>query len=63
MPNSNDNQDFGKADEKNKDKSGEQQNSGALSDAGNFTSDDQKGKQQVDADPTKESERPADQKD
>jgi hypothetical protein len=58
MPNSNDNQDLEQ--DKVKDNQKDQGNKeGDLKDAGNFTSDNQKGKK-VDADPTKESEKPAD---
>ena len=58
MPVSNDNQDFGQSDEKNKPNIQEQSQQG---DENNFTSDDLKGKK-VDADPEQESDKPADAK-
>lgn len=57
MPLSNDNQDYGKSDEKNK-----QNQSGSAASDNKMTTDDLKGKQQVDADVDKESDRPADDK-
>ncbi len=54
MPISNDNQDYGQSDEKNK-------STEAQSDKGQFSSDDLKGKQQVDGDIEKEADKPADQ--
>lgn len=54
MPTSTDNQDYGKEEQKNRE-------SGITNDDVNLTSDDQKGKQQVDADVSKKSDKPADQ--
>ena len=54
MPTSNDNQDYGQSDEKNKDNK-------AASEANKLTSDDLKGKK-IDADVTQEVDRPAEQK-
>ena len=53
MPVSNDNQDYGESDEKNK-------SNNAPSDANKLTTDDLKGKK-IDADVTQETERPAEQ--
>ncbi len=58
MPISNDNQDFGQSDEKNKSNVKEKSSGG---DEKSLTSDDLKGKK-VDADPEKESDKPAEQK-
>jgi hypothetical protein len=57
MPNSNDNQDLKEqpADKQSTENKGEK--AGAQSDENNFTSDNQKGKK-VDADPSKESDKP-----
>ena len=55
MPISNDNQDYGKSDKTN-----ETSNS-ATNKKGEFSSDDLKGKQQVDADVDKEEDKAADQ--
>jgi hypothetical protein len=57
MPNSNDNQDLEQ--DKKEDQNESQKKEGDLKDANNFTSDNLKGKK-VDADPSKESEKPAD---
>ncbi len=57
MPLSNDNQDFGKSDEINKDN---QQKPSTGSET-QMTSDDLKGKQQVDADTDSEKDKPAEQ--
>lgn len=64
MPNSMDNQDYGKSDEKNK-ATGQKAETGPSAgniplgkDQDNLTSDDLKGKK-VDADPSKESGKPA----
>jgi len=56
MPVSNDNQDYGKSDEKNK----ENVSSSSAPNETKFTSDDLKGKK-VDADPDRETDRPAEQ--
>ena len=58
MPVSNDNQDYGKSDEKNKENTSDPSSSAPVN---KLTSDDLKGKQQVDADIEKESDKPADQ--
>lgn len=58
MPVSNDNQDYGQSDEKNKSKTKEKSPEG---DEKGLTSDDLKGKK-IDADVEKESDRPAQQK-
>lgn len=58
MPTSNDNQDYGQSDEKNKSNVKEKSPEG---DAKGLTSDDLKGKK-VDADVEKESDKPAQQK-
>jgi hypothetical protein len=58
MPNSNDNQDL-EQDKVKGNQNDSAKKEGDLKDAGNFTSDNQKGKK-VDADPSKESEKPAD---
>ena len=55
MPVSNDNQDYGKSDEKNKDNISEKKPEG---NDGSFSSDDLKGKK-VDADPERETDKPA----
>ena len=55
MPVSNDNQDYGKSDQKNKANVKEKSPEG---DSNSLTSDDLKGKK-VDADPEKESDKPA----
>ncbi|HEX8462346.1 MAG TPA: hypothetical protein VF623_12985 [Segetibacter sp.] len=54
MPNSNDNQDYGQSDEKNKANK-------APSESNNLTTDDLKGKK-IDADLTQETDKPAEQK-
>ena len=56
MPVSNDNQDYGKSDEKNKEEKTLPEGVESI-----LTSDDLKGKQQVDADVKNETDRPADQ--
>jgi len=58
MPTSNDNQDYGKSDEKNKPNIKEESPEG---DGKGLTSDDLKGKK-VDADPEQETDKPAEQK-
>ncbi len=58
MPTSNDNQDFGQSDEKNKSNMKEKSPEG---DKKSLTSDDWKGKK-VDGDPELESDKPAQQK-
>lgn len=58
MPTSDDNQDFGKSDEKNKSNIKEESPEG---DETTFTSDDLKGKK-VDGDPEQESDKPSEQK-
>ena len=58
MPVSNDNQDFGQSDEKNKANVKEKSPEG---DEKNFTTDDLKGKK-VDGDPEQESDKPVEQK-
>lgn len=60
MPNSTDNQDLKQDDDvKNKGGSNEKGKQNAQGDENNFTSDNLKGKK-VDADPSKESDKPAD---
>ncbi|MCW3115765.1 MAG: hypothetical protein JWR18_4161 [Segetibacter sp.] len=56
MPLSNDNQDYGKSDEKNR-----QEKTLPKEGESKLTSDDLKGKQQVDADIENEADRPAEQ--
>ena len=58
MPNSTDNQDLGEDAKKKETSNPERTKDASQADENNFTSDNQKGKK-VDADPTKESDQPA----
>ncbi len=59
MPNTTDNQDYKQDDQNEKSGANENVKEGAQSDINKFTSDNQKGKK-IDADPEKETDKPAD---